>query len=137
MPTYRNDSDYTLYVDGNYYGKGDVFETYKIINKPGVVKLSDEPILPLALSETELQATTAGEELYVDIDVENCNKIEILDVTTKIELRANVDSTSNNYARTVEAGDKVTIRHDREIETLYIKFPVAGGSCKVVQLKED
>lgn len=132
MPTYRNDSDYTLYVDGNYYGKGDVFETYKIINKPGVVKLSDEPILPLALSETELQATTAGEELSVDIDLENCKRIEIVGVSTKIELRANVDSSSNNYAKTVYPGETVIISHDKEIERLYVKF-LSPGSCMVIQ----
>lgn len=132
MPTYRNDSNYTLCIDNKYYRPGAVFETYKIINKPNVVKLSDEPILPLALSETELQATTAGEELYVDIDLENCKRIEIVGVSTKIELRANVDSNTNNYTKTVYPGETVIISHDEEIERLYVKF-LSPGSCRVIQ----
>ena len=137
MPTYRNDSNITVSEAGITIEPGQTVSTYKILKSNYLTKTSDDPILPIALSETTVSASAAGDEISVSIDVENCNKIEILDVTTKIELRANVDSSSNPYVRTIEAGDKVTIRHDREIETLYIKFPDSIGSCKVVQLKED
>ena len=136
MPTYRNDSTTVYTVDNKSFSPGEVIQTYKILNLPGVTKLSDEPILPLALSETELQATTAGEELYVDVDLENCNKIEITSVTAKIEVRANVPSSSNPFARTVEPGEVVTIYHDNEIEKLYIRFPISSGFCRVIQMRE-
>ncbi len=132
MPTYRNDSDYTLFVDGNYYGKGAVFETYKIINRPGVVKLSEEPIFPIALSETQLNATSAGEELSVDIDLERCKRIEVARLSVAIEVRANLDSSQNPYMKTVNPGEVLILEVDGEIEKLYIKFS-SSGSCVVTQ----
>ena len=138
MPTYRNDSDYTIFVDGNYYGKGEVFHTYKIINREGITLVSKDPIFPVAISETTVTAAAAGDELSVAIDLENCKKIVISEISAKIEIRANVSSAEgNNYKLTANAGETVTIKHDQEIETLYIKFPDAAGSCKVTQFMRE
>ncbi len=131
MPTYKNISDKPILIDGLGFAPGEEKTTYKILKHPDLVKVSDEPYLPLSLSETKISVATAGEEVSVPIDVERCKVIEILDITTQIEIRAN--SSANPYPRTAEAGDRVVIKHDREIEALYIKFPVAAGSCKVIQ----
>ena len=136
MPTYKNISDKPILIHGLGVAPGEEISTYKILKHPNLSKISEDPIFPLALSETEVTASSAGEEIAVPIDYERCNKIEVTDITTKIELRANVDSSSNPYARTVKPGDKVIIRHNKEIETLYIRFPDSPGSCRVIQLEE-
>lgn len=134
MPTYRNDStSYQTVVDVNgdrvQVAPAGTVQTYQILPAATWTKTADTPYYNIAKDVHTV--TAAGAETKSQaVDPDN----RVLEVRSDVAVTIHANSASaEGYP--LQADDKVQIRHEGNIEALYLVFS-AAGEATVIELED-
>ena len=131
MPTYKNETNYTIYDGATPIPPGNTYETIRIVENTDLTFVSEDPYYPLANNEHSI-SFGAAETQSVDVDLYS----GVLRVTSDVEVTIKPNSDSNPYGYTILAGEERDIFNDRNITSLYLTS-TGSGSATVTELKDD
>jgi hypothetical protein len=123
MPTYRNDSTASIYVESatgqTLVAPGGSVETYKILSD-GWTKTADTPYPSIASASHEVEASAAGwESQAVSADT------AVLDIYSSVDVVIHPQAQAASGYR-LPAGQVVQIRVNGEIDVLHLDFQGVG-----------
>ena len=134
MPTYTNDSGMTQVVENTDgvavpVAAGGSISTYKILDSSLFTKTADTPYYNIAADSHTVTASGAETKSQA-VDKDN----HVLEVRSDVALTIHANNAAAE-GHPLAAGESVQIRHDGNIETLYLVFSGAG-TATVIELKD-